>query len=974
MERGIAEHNPVPAAASTGAACCFPATNGDESPCPAHKNVGFRQIFVANEQNSRRSMLSFAAVAATSRQNQGNFMPLGPKPKRTAISAAVAAALVASPLAAQQTTTDGQRGKNRTRALEEITVTATRVEESLQSVPIAVHALGGDDIAELGITNFSDYVLQLPSVTAGGSGPGQNTIYIRGIASTTPNLTTAGVAGLAPNVAFYLDDQPLAQPGRNLDVYAADLQRIEVLSGPQGTLFGASSQAGNVRLITNKPDLSGTFGSISVGAGAVAEGEGNSNIEAMLNVPLGMNFGVRGVVYYDRKGGWIDNVAGTIDASESARFRPEGTVRANGVPVSAQRAGFQSSAATCAANGFSPTCFDLSGVTFLEADNSDLVEEDINETTYTGGRIAARWDVNDDWRIDLAYATQDLDSDGVFFADPDLGDLEIQRYAPDRIEDSFDNISWTVTALFGELEAIYTGAYTDRETDQLTDYTDYMFVGQYLPYYICDSSVTYVYTGVPGGACQPTDLFVNSHTETEVQTHEFRLTTDQARRWRVTAGVFFSDLELRERNDFTYPGSEDAFVFGSPGFSPNFPFMTGYLSDPGPFPEGVIFRNDVKRTDEQLGVFGEFSYDLNDQWSVTVGGRWYDIDVDFDGGANASFCNSFQDDADAFGTDIADLYNGDGQYTFRGTCSTDRHVTYTADQSAEDIAATDPELSPDQVSQIFNAVRAPSAAVADGTIFKATLDWRPIPGQMYYLTWSEGFRPGLLNRPGGAAGPNNFTVPFELDTDDVTNIEIGTKADFFDSTFRLNAALFFVDIERLQTTIFDPSITNLFFSDNAADAEVTGFEGDFSWLPAFSDRWTFSGSFSILDTEITRVITPTNDVRAGDELAFAPEFQGSLRARYEWDLRSGWAAHIMPMVTWSSESFSDIVLINRDRIDSWTMWGLTAGIANEKWSFQLFGNNLSDERAEVARNFVFNRQRVTYAAPRTIGVRASLNF
>ena len=852
-------------------------------------------------------------------------MPLGPQPKRTAISAAVAAALITVPAHAQQ--------PKKKRALEEITVTATRVEESLQDVPIAVSALGGDDIEELGITNFSDYVLQLPSVTAGGSGPGQNTIYIRGIASTTPNLTTAGVAGLAPNVAFYLDDQPLSQPGRNLDVYAADLQRIEVLSGPQGTLFGSSSQAGNVRLITNKPDLSGMFGSVSVGAAAVTEGEGNSNIEAMLNVPLGMNFGVRGVVYYDKKGGWIDNVAGTIDASESARFRPEGTLRDNGVPVSAQRAGFQSTA-------------DLSGVTFLEADNSNLVEEDFNETTYTGGRISARWDMNDNWRFDVSYATQDIESDGVFFADPNLGDLEIQRYSPDTIEDSFDNFSWTATALLGELEAVYTGAYTDRETDQVTDYTDYLFVGQYLPYYICDGAVTYP-SGAPAGTCQPPNLFVDSRTETEVQTHEFRVTTDQTRRWRVTAGMFYSDLELKEVNDFTYPGSVDAIGFDgvSTGFAPNYPLTNvevtgiinnaspGYFSDPGPFPEGVIFRNDVLRTDEQLGVFGEFSYDINDRWSVTLGGRWYDIEVDFEGSANSSFFNLGQtDDAQAFGTNIS------------------------------------AQFAPD------NTEGAPDKAATDGTIFKATLDWRPIPGQMYYLTWSEGFRPGLLNRPGGAEGPNNFTVPFALDTDDVTNIEIGTKADFFDSTFRINAALFFVDIERLQTTIFDPSITNLFFSDNAADAEVTGFEGDFSWLPAFSDRLTFSGSFSFLDTEITNVITPTNDVRAGDELAFAPEFQGTLRARYEWDLASGWAAHIMPMVSLSSESFSDIILINRDEIDSWTMWGLTAGVANEKWSFELFGNNLSDERAEVARNFVFDRQRATYAPPRTIGVRARLNF
>jgi iron complex outermembrane receptor protein len=862
-------------------------------------------------------------------------MRFGPQPKRTAISAAVAAALVASPLAAQESGTEGQRGKNRTRALEEITVTATRVEESLQDVPIAVHALGGDDIQEMGITNFSDYVLQLPSVTAGGSGPGQNTIYIRGIASTTPNLTTAGVAGLAPNVAFYLDDQPLAQPGRNLDVYAADLQRIEVLSGPQGTLFGASSQAGNVRLITNKPDPSGMYGNVRVGAGAVDGGDANSNVEAMLNLPLGDSFALRGVVYYDRKGGWIDNVAGTVDASESARFRPEGTVRDNGVPVSAQRAGFQSTA-------------DLSGVTFLEAENSDLVEEDFNETTYTGGRIAARWDLGDNWRFDAAYATQDIESDGVFFADPNLGDLEIQRFSPDTIDDSFDNISWTVTALFGELEAIYTGAFTDRETDQITDYTDYLFVGQYLPYYICDGYVTYP-SGAPDGSCQPPNLFVDSNTQTEVQTHEIRFTTDQARRWRVTAGAFYSDLELKERNDFTYPGSIDALGFGTQtGFAPNYPLTNvevtgipegsnaapGYFSDPGPFPEGVIFRNDILRTDEQLGVFGEFSFDLTDRLSVTVGGRWYDIEVDFEGSANSSFINKgVDDDAQAFGTNIS------------------------------------AQFAPD------NSVGAPDKAATDGTIFKATVDWRPWDDKMFYFTWSEGFRPGLLNRPGGAGIPGVFTVPFAIDTDDVTNIEIGTKADFFDSTFRLNAALFFVDIERLQTTIFDPSITNLFFSDNAADAEVTGLEGDFSWLPAFSDRLTFSGSFSFLDTEITKVITPTNDVQAGDELAFAPEFQGTLRARYEWDVFSaGWVAHVMPMVSWSSESFSDIILINRDKIDSWTMWGLTAGVANEKWSFELFGNNLTDERAEVARNFVFDRQRVTYAPPRTIGVRASLNF
>jgi len=661
-------------------------------------------------------------------------------------------------------------------------------------------------------------------------------------------------------------------------------------------------------------------------------------------VPVSDNFALRGVFYYDKKGGYIDNVAGTIDASESARFRPEGTVRANGVPVSAQRAGFQSTA-------------DLSGVNFLSADNSALVEEDFNETEYTGGRISGHWDINDDWSLLVSHQQQDMESDGVFFADPTLGDLEVQTYSPNSIDDSFDNTSWTLTGLFGELEAVYTGAFTNRDTDQIIDYTDYLFVGQYLPYYVCDYYVTYTTfspTGNPDGTCQAPNLFVDSGTEVEVWSHEIRFSTAPANAFRVTAGAFYQDLELKEVNDFTYPGSVNAVSWQNDGqggrvlgFGPNYPLTNvavtgevgnasaGYFSDPGPFPDGVIFRNDVKRTDEQFGVFGEATYDFTDQFALTVGLRYYDIEVDFEGSANSSFFNFGQTvDAQAFGTNIS------------------------------------AQFAPD------NTLGAPDTATADGVIFKVTGSWRPNDDQMYYGTVSEGFRPGLLNRPGGSSNPQGtFTVPFSLDTDDVTNFEFGLKSNYFDNTFQLNGAVFFVDIENLQTTIFDPSITNLFFSDNAANAEVLGFEGDFIWQP---DAWaglTVSGALSILNSEITDVLTPTNDVNKGDELAFAPEFQGNLRARYEWDFGdTNWIAHVMPSISWSSEAFSDIITINRDKMDSWVMGGLTAGVTSDTWSAELYINNLTDERAEVARNFVFDTPSVTYVQPRTIGVRLHFDF
>lgn len=234
------------------------------------------------------------------------------------------AVAISSPVYAQATQPAQQPTESTQRqgGVRTIVVTAQRRSEDLQDVPVSVSAIGAEELDQLNIDTFEDYLEQIPTVTAGGNGPGQSTIYIRGLASTTPNITVAGVAGLAPNVALYLNDQPLSQPGRNLDVYAADLERIEVLSGPQGTLFGASSQAGVVRLITNKPDLSGFYGKGSAGVSFTKGGEASYQGEVMVNVPVTDTLALRAVGYLDDQGGYIDNVQGTRDLRESARFRP----------------------------------------------------------------------------------------------------------------------------------------------------------------------------------------------------------------------------------------------------------------------------------------------------------------------------------------------------------------------------------------------------------------------------------------------------------------------------------------------------------------------------------------------------------------------------------------------------------------------------------------------------------------------------
>ena len=198
------------------------------------------------------------------------------------------------------------------RAIEDIVVTATRREEAVNKIPVAIQALGGESLQKLNVVNFEKLVEYLPNVRTASQGPGTSAMYIRGLSTDTPGLQITGTAGAQPNVALYLNDAPSSMPGRNLDVYAVDLQRVEVLAGPQGTLFGASAMGGAVRYITNKPNLtqyqSGFNGSYAMTKGGAPSAAG----DAFINIPLiEGKLAARLVIYNDQQGGYIDNVAGT---------------------------------------------------------------------------------------------------------------------------------------------------------------------------------------------------------------------------------------------------------------------------------------------------------------------------------------------------------------------------------------------------------------------------------------------------------------------------------------------------------------------------------------------------------------------------------------------------------------------------------------------------------------------------------------
>ncbi|MFT5334016.1 MAG: iron complex outermembrane receptor protein, partial [Halioglobus sp.] len=308
--------------------------------------------------------------------------------RKTRLSYAIAAAVGAS---AAVTMTPIQAAM-----LEEVIVTATKRSESAQDIPITIQALGQETLEDLGIGNFKDYIRNLAGVTSGGRGPGRNNIFIRGISAGKGGLKVAGAIGTEPNVALYLDEAPISIGGRNIDAYLTDMNRVEVLPGPQGTLFGASSMAGTVRLITNKPEFNEFAAGFDTSISQTSGGDDSNSVEAYVNLPIiDDKLAFRMAVYNVKEGGYIDNLRGskvitTENPSLSATPASREAVR-----------------------------------------NDALVADDFNDASYAGYRLGVKYAVNDDWDILVQHTRQEIETEGVWDYDPLLGDLKTQQFAPD---------------------------------------------------------------------------------------------------------------------------------------------------------------------------------------------------------------------------------------------------------------------------------------------------------------------------------------------------------------------------------------------------------------------------------------------------------------------------------------------------------------------------------------------------------------
>lgn len=721
-------------------------------------------------------------------------------------------------------------------------------------MPISVQALSAETLDQLNITDFTDYAQHLPTLSYAASyGPGYNRPFMRGVASGE----NGNHSGSMPSVGTYLDEQPITTITGNLDMHVYDVARVEVLAGPQGTLYGASSQSGTVRIITNRPDTSGFSAAYDLEANAILNGGFGQAGEGYVNIPISDNVAVRLVGWAEHQGGYIDNIQGS-------RFYP------------------------------------TSGV---NDDNLDVAENDYNTVNTLGGRIALGIDLGENWTITPTIMGQTQKSNGVFGGQASVGDLEVVHFFPEWNQDDWIQGALTVEGSLSNFDVVFAASVLARDVDSNQDYADYGFF-----YDTFLGSGSY-FTDNAFNPINPAQQ-VEGRDRYNRETYELRVTSPAENRLRFIAGAFFQRNEHRIHQRYIIDGFNDAHeVTGS---------------------EDTIWLTEQLRTDQETALFGEVSLDLTDRLTATLGTRLFRTESSLAGyfGFNDTFAAFYG---------LAPDYPG--EQTCIGPARLANEPCTNLDKSTEE----------------------------DGQLYRANLEFQIDDDRMIYATYSEGFRPGGINRRG--------TLP-PYSSDFLDNYEIGWKTDWDAGRLRWNGAIFHQVWEDFQFAFLGGNgLTEI---QNAGDAEINGIETDIAWAP--TDRFTLRAAATYLQSELTSATIP--DTLAGTALPIAPELKIDINGRYEFTL-GNWEAFLQGGVSYVGDRSVDIRQTEAGLIGTLPeYWIVDAamGIEQNGYRISLFVDNLFDERAitgrytECAIGTCFGEQYNVVARPLMAGVRFGRRF
>lgn len=845
---------------------------------------------------------------------------------RRAVTAALFAstALSAAPVFAQDAADEAVDAN-------EIVVTAQKRSESLQKVPISIQALGTAKLEELNISDFKGYAQQLPSVSFQSTGtPGNSVIYMRGVASGGDG----NHSGSLPSVGVYFDEQPVTTIGGNLDVHIYDIARIESLSGPQGTLYGASSEAGTIRIITNKPDTSGFAGSVDGEINTVKSGDIGGKIEGMVNAPLSDMAALRVVGFYRRDGGYIDNVAGSRTFCGTTLFD------AGGAPTGCLRDG-------------------------IAMNNAAFVEKNYNDTESYGARAALKVDLDDNWTVTPTVMYQNTKSNGSYGYDDSLGDLQVQHFFPEYRSDKFIQAALTIEGKIGNWDVTYAGAYLDRKTFSSSDYTDYAEAYDSLYESVGGLAYYFAYTDALGNTVNPAQQVIGSDHFKKLS-QELRFSSPADKPLRMVAGAFFQ----RQSNDIY----QDYKIAGlGPLMSVN--------GNPG-----TLWLTKQYRLDKDYALFGEVSYDLMENLTLTAGVRGFKYDNTLIGffGFGRNPGNGYTDTP----------YNGawSSRTGVAGCFTTTGDRLRNAIATGGALTLAPPAIAGTPCTNLgtwANGKVNPVQAKGDGATYRFNLNWKPTSNVMLYGTVSKGFRPGGINRRADVA-------PYAPDY--LINYELGWKTTLAPG-LRFNGAVYQQEWKDFQFSFLGAnSFTEI---HNGPDARIKGVEMDltynggglfFNVAGSYTDAKTLQ-NLCIIDDPTYACTGPGNMISApkGIRLPITPKWKVSSTLRYTADMgdvkpygqlnvayQSKAASDIRTAVF---ETFSGNVIspaADLGDLEQFATVNVAVGADIGKLNLEFFVANLFDERGQLSRfqqcGSCAQRGYIVPITPRTFGLRAGIDF
>jgi len=818
--------------------------------------------------------------------------------------------------------------------LEEVLVTATRRAESIQDIPYNISALTGAKLADERILGLSDLSRAVPGIAFVDQGPvarsGNNNIALRGLNIQSASNNGGVAAQTAASVSTYLGEAPVFFP-----FALRDIERVEVLRGPQGTLYGASSLGGTIRFMPYDADPQEFHaemeGSLSDTRDA---GDLNYTADGVLNIPIVENvFAARIAAGYTEEAGFIDAVGRPVTGSSDVPIPSIPGDLNSGLVIGSPLNDVNDSETWYARLSFTWDITENISAKFrYQHDDQKQAEQQIVNPSRSGITVnTSRGLVPGSNYVDSGSCGPGVNFPGNYYCGaglpfengdtqfPASGDNKNLTTATEPYEAEADLYALDLEFDFGFATLTSATSYYDIEEDMGSDFsggfetTGSEGANSLVSYYVYYPRFT-----------------AHSRNQNNVTgaTQEFRLVSQWDKRWNFIVGAFYQELDNQFSIVDRIPGlsewDSENFFFG---------FNNETLPD-------IAYTLDRNLEFEDIAVFGEITFDISDKWQVTGGVRMFEQELETDLLQTSPFCGS--------------------------PCAED----------GEDVLGT---------------VRVPAAKEKySDEIFKLNTSYDIDDDTMIYFTWAEGFRRGGANSV--PLGGNFASLPVyqTYDPDEVTNWEIGIKGSIGDSV-AYTLAGFFIEWDSFQFDTFSGAFLPLVV--NGSEAESQGIE--FSLNGSLTDSIRYNLGYAYTDAQVTedQVIVdlplgggepvPQTVLRDGDSIPGIPENSLTLGLDYDHSI----SFFGTPTdVNWHIDgAFRDEVQSNFNEdspnfyiMDDFWMWNASVSFATESWRTSIFVRNLGDEEGITGGSsestFGTRGQQFFVVRPRTIGLSARYTF